>query len=470
MSVPNDQFLKDVARYKTGTTISLQGHNTKLQKMLPPRDCGLLLSRGPAFPAHSLDLSNELAEENHNRRSMHKLILERDPTQFRKRDLPESASGAVHQRQIMKDLLGEMHQLKDFGDIDKTKKFTRSILFEKEMQRTKDLDEYHFETMKPLDDFIRPNDQVSPRQTGYQPGHVRSILKLDTYGPAASASVNRERELGIKPHSPNIDRHSILSPKHQLRVAQGGAEPNRPDTANSTMSRASSANSTNYNGAFPSLKVLRRSRATTVGGRQQAAAEGLFGTSPPSSDRIRMNNTVAGGRASLQQRMGQSASAPSLGSQLLDSRDSNDTAGAGDAGVIFAGIDLGRDGAGRSTSPTSSVGGGSAFGGGMNNRAESRESHRSSGTGRGGGAFLYPEQTFNGVAITEKERMQGGDPFLRRTLWYKQYADSKKNMATMKQKKAEKKAHLKNQKDLADQERKILEEFEKSLSLAKFQA
>jgi hypothetical protein len=38
----------------------------------------------------------------------------------------------------------------------------------------------------------------------------------------------------------------------------------------------------------------------------------------------------------------------------------------------------------------------------------------------------FPTVTFPGVAITEEERLQGGDPFLRRTMWYKNYAANNK--------------------------------------------
>jgi hypothetical protein len=302
--------------------------------------------------------------------------MDQNPTAFRKRDMPESASGAVHQRQIMRDLLGEMHQLKDFADIDKSKKFTRSILFEKSLRDSKELEEYHFTNMKPLDDFIRPDSPASPRETGYNSGHIRSILKLDVYGPASSASTNREREQGSKPLSPNVDRHVILDPAYMLRTSSP------QDRVGTGDSRASSATSTSYNGAFPSLKTLRRSRGSSITGGldgvdNTGSMQGLFHST---------SNAALGGTGGMGGTGGH-------GGRLLVEKGEPGVSFSGTTGILFAGR---RPGTGASRASTA------------------------------GSRGHFPVQTFTGVAITEDERMQGGDPFLRRTSWYRNYAEEQK--------------------------------------------
>lgn len=337
---------------------------------------------------------------------------------FLRKDRAESASCELKHRHIMKDLLGDMHQLKDANDIDKSKTFTRSILFEKQKKDNMSLKEYQFQTLKPIEDFIRPDDQFSPRLTGYEHGHIRSLLKLDVYGPAGSSVISKERELGTLPRSPNVDRHSVLS-----------ANNTRPGTGTSVASsRASTANSTNYNGAFPSLKSLRRDRAETqtrtLGGsglrsgdwgaqllneqhHLDSSTEELSATSGASlTAPCRFNGGVS--------RTGSLAHSSS-GGHLRTERTSLDGTGKGsgatahlrvkpDDTVIFAGPGLRP-----STTGTSS--------------SYNQTARTGTSTGRRG---KYPEQTFPGVAIAEEERLQGGDPFLRRTTWYKSFSSSRK--------------------------------------------
>ncbi len=47
-----------------------------------------------------------------------------------------------------------------------------------------------------MEDFIRPEATDSARLTGYEHGHVRSLLKLDVYGPASSMLASQERSMG----------------------------------------------------------------------------------------------------------------------------------------------------------------------------------------------------------------------------------------------------------------------------------
>lgn len=323
----------------------------------------------------------------------------------------------------MKDLIGDMHQLKDFNDIDKAKKFTRSILFEKEKEDTMSLKEYQFQTMKPIEDFIRPDDQFSPRITGYEHGHIRSMLKLDVYGPAGSSRITQERETGTLPRSPNVDRHIVLS-----------ANNTRPNTGTSVASsRGSTANSTNYNGAFPSLKTLRRDRASTSTGQlglrsgtwgQFVDGQQLQDSLADLSNSRQMRSSIGGGSQSSAARTAPGRIDGSRHSSVADQHTdrhslggSGTGAGAGVGGgshmklgpddtVVFAGPGLRP-----STTGTSSS---------YNNTARTGTSAHS--TGR----LKFPEQTFPGVAIAEEERLLGGDPFLRRTNWYKSYASSNK--------------------------------------------
>lgn len=62
------------------------------------------------------------------------------------------------------------------------------------------------------EDFIQPSDPVNERKTGYNKGHIRSLLELDTYGPNQSIDVNAKRSDGSLPSSPNTDRFSTGSP------------------------------------------------------------------------------------------------------------------------------------------------------------------------------------------------------------------------------------------------------------------
>ena len=338
---------------------------------------------------------------------------------FRK-ERAESASSAVHHRMLVKDLLGEMHQLKDFNDIDKTKKFTRSILYEQEKEKSINLKEYHFQTMKPIEDFVRPDDQFSPRITGYEHGHVRSLLKLDVFGPASSAAVEKEREQGILPRSPNVDRHTLLSPGYTLR----------PDTGNSgSSSRGSTVNSTNYNGAFPSLKTLRKGRSSV----RRPMESGLDCTDQLSGSRqLNHPERVLHGTGSY-------TSASVLNFDFVDVAVRTgfpEDAGRIDMGTSHGGLRNSARSRGGGTSRTelNTSGAITQFSGpallpGVGSSSGSRrpgsKQQQGSIDGRSG-RLLHPEQTFPGVAITEEERLLGGDPFLRRTSWYKSFASSKK--------------------------------------------
>lgn len=328
----------------------------------------------------------------------------------------------------MKNLIGDMHQLKDFKDIDKSKKFTRSILFEKDQQDSITLKDYQFQTMKPVEDFVRPEDQFSPRQTGYEHGHIRSLLKLDTYGPAGSRAISRERDQGNKPRSPNVDRHLLVSPASTSRANGNG----------SLSSRASTAGSTNYNGAFPSLKSLRRDRDSLAGTAPGRTGGEGWATGTSGSDQLSRSGlqrsapaqlTASGGFGTGTGNFGQSVTSntsPNLSSTGRYYNPGHTMAMLG-LGELTLGATPARPGTGSTTQSSASQM--------LGARSTGRAGTAMSGLNRTGGTTgsgtrrskaPFPEQTFAGVAITADERLQGGDPFLRRTLYFKAHTSDLK--------------------------------------------
>lgn len=93
-----------------------------------------------------------------------------------------------------------MHPYRD--PLDKYKKFTKTRI----PLRGDDADDL----LSKQTDFLMPRDLTHARKTGYNPGHIRSVLQLDTYGPAHSAEVERQRNEGLLPVSPNLDRNRDL--------------------------------------------------------------------------------------------------------------------------------------------------------------------------------------------------------------------------------------------------------------------
>jgi hypothetical protein len=143
---------------------------------------------------------------------------------YRKR-IPESPSLEMLQQKELKDLLAGMHPTKDPQDIDDLKKsrLTFSRLSSKKEHDKQSLDEYHFKNMNPLEDFVRPGSSGNPRFTGYESGHIRSLFKLDTYGPTQSRGrstqkKNRQPKEGETLPVPNPDRYARLSPEHKLHL------------------------------------------------------------------------------------------------------------------------------------------------------------------------------------------------------------------------------------------------------------
>lgn len=273
-----------------------------------------------------------------------------------------------------------MHELRDFKDINKSRIYTRSILLKKRSKEDEELEKYQYEHMHPLEDFVRPYDLESRRSTGYEYGHVRSLLKLDTFGPTNSASILKRRAEGELPASPNLDRHNLISPEHELK----------PSTlvpiSSANSSRASSADdSSNYRGAFPSLQSLRRN----------AERKARASTSPHQDER-------------------QSIKA------VKGNNDVSDYVMQKNADLLVIQHDQRSETSGRMSmySQITSFAG-PALTASRSVYSSSRPETSSSRVGSRGSA-RFPDSSFHGVAITEKERILK-DPFLRRREWYKSY-------------------------------------------------
>lgn len=102
----------------------------------------------------------------------------------------------------VRNLLPDMHPVSDRKDICPPKfgyNFSKIQHKEPELRTT-------------IVDFLNPKDVTHERKIGYAPGHIRTILQLDTFGPAHSDEVNEKRMSGKLPMSPNLDRNAVLTP------------------------------------------------------------------------------------------------------------------------------------------------------------------------------------------------------------------------------------------------------------------
>jgi hypothetical protein len=201
----------DMVNYlKNGHTLSLDSHHSSPTSMHKTRHRDLLLSRGPSFPANLVDMSTALSNENVARRKIHEKIMNSDSTVFRRKAGPESLTEQLNERRNVNILLKGMHGLKDLDDLDQKKaaRITFSINSAKDKKEREEHADLMYKNLLPLEDFVRPEYTESPRHTGYESGHIRSLLKTNTYGPSSSSLASLERELGLLPeHTPSIDRY-----------------------------------------------------------------------------------------------------------------------------------------------------------------------------------------------------------------------------------------------------------------------
>lgn len=148
----------------------------------------------------------------------------------------------------MENLLSDMHTFKDEKDINRAKvnKLTFSLRRSIEAEEKKRKEDRDFEHLKPVEDFLQPQDKTSPRITGYDHGHIRSMFKLDTYGPTNSRQGSLERASGELPSHllPNVDRYQIIDPKHTLSLSRPSTSGSisRPSTADTAEQRLTYSN------------------------------------------------------------------------------------------------------------------------------------------------------------------------------------------------------------------------------------
>lgn len=100
-------------------------------------------------------------------------------------------------KHLVRNLLPDMHPVSDKKDLCPPKfgyNFSKIKRAEPELRTS-------------VEDFLQPKDQTHERKTGYNPGHIRTILQLDTFGPSHSEEVTEQRVAGTLPMSPNLDRN-----------------------------------------------------------------------------------------------------------------------------------------------------------------------------------------------------------------------------------------------------------------------
>lgn len=103
-------------------------------------------------------------------------------------------------KHTVRNLLPDMHPVSDKKDICPPKfgyNFSKIKRKEPELRTS-------------IEDFLQPQDQTHERTIGYNPGHIRSILQMDTFGPGHSDVVNEARAIGLLPLSPNLDRNHSM--------------------------------------------------------------------------------------------------------------------------------------------------------------------------------------------------------------------------------------------------------------------
>lgn len=157
------------------------------------------VTRQASYPAMVPDLSVEGIEESFMRRNASKILLESNPNVFKRKNVGESTSDYFLQKHKVRHFLNTMHPYRD--PQDKQRVFTQSRI-----PLPRDDDDLK---TKP-EDFLNPRSLTAPRKIGYNPGHIRSVLQLDTYGPEHSAEVELKRSMGLLPPSPNMDRNREL--------------------------------------------------------------------------------------------------------------------------------------------------------------------------------------------------------------------------------------------------------------------
>jgi len=232
------------ARPKTTSSIDFitNGHSSTLGRhryetceKYEARARPVLKQRYLSYPVSVPDLSKEATDETIRRRQMHKEILEEDVTAFRKKFTNECTSDYFYQKHLVRDYLNTLHPYVDLNNLG-SYVYTESRLKSRQAATQANEQEHNG---PPIEDFLRPKDPTRPRSTGYSPGHMRSMLGLDSYGPKSSEENCMAREDGRLPSTPNIDRYrassstnsTVSSPTSSVDSSGGGGgSKTRPKT------------------------------------------------------------------------------------------------------------------------------------------------------------------------------------------------------------------------------------------------
>lgn len=133
--------------------------------------------------------------------------------------LPESPSEFYLQRHLVRDYLLDLHKFHAPNDVATPKFPITKSLKEKPPP---------VELRTIVEDFLQPKNLTRKRVTGYSPGHIRSLLDLDTFGPNHSQTVEAKRRSGILPMSPNVSRFSPTATRRLSGISESGSRMGTP--------------------------------------------------------------------------------------------------------------------------------------------------------------------------------------------------------------------------------------------------
>jgi len=233
---PNLTTSEKLHYLKRGHTVSVASHSSQTCDKYHVRSSKVLANRGPSYPAQVPDINVETVNETHIRILMHENILKADAEAFKRKSGAESTSDYFHQKHLVRDYLYDMHPYYDPHDIGGTV-YNRSILKIRAEQRCKsNNNEDDINNKEVMEDFLEAADPIRPRSTGYSRGHLRSIAKVDTFGPADSLQKTQQRELGLLP-PPNIDRYKNMpgSAKQKLTMRSKTSHGSRGSSSASSL-------------------------------------------------------------------------------------------------------------------------------------------------------------------------------------------------------------------------------------------
>lgn len=190
-----DRVLQTPAYFMKGASAAtLNEWDTETPETVRPRSA--LIKRPASHPQLVPDTSVRAVEESLFRRTLHDYLCQSNPGAFRKSLLPESPSEYYLQKHLVRDLLCDIHKNRAPHDIANPKRGHEPVKnFKKKPVPV--------ELQTKIEDFLQPGDPTRRRQTGYSPGHIRSVLHLDTFGPNQAKAVDTQRKQGLLPISPN---------------------------------------------------------------------------------------------------------------------------------------------------------------------------------------------------------------------------------------------------------------------------